>query len=303
MNANKKQSVKEYLSVLQDRLCNVFGGDQKHLWNQHQWRRLEGGGGCSRVLTNGSIIEKAGINTSHIFGSMLPSSATEARPELLGRSYEAMGLSLVIHPQNPYVPTAHANVRFFVSEKSGHETVWWFGGGYDLTPYYGNQEDCFHWHSTAKAACDPFSPELYTRFKRACDDYFYLPHRCEARGIGGLFFDDFNELGFERSFALVQSVGDSFEHAYWPIIMRRFTQPFSDRQRNFQLYRRGRYVEFNLLYDRGTLFGLQSAGRTESILMSLPPIAKWVYDWNPEPGSEEAALYEKYLPRRDWIED
>jgi coproporphyrinogen III oxidase len=231
----------------------------------------------------------------------MPASATQNRPELAGRSFEAMGVSLVIHPNNPNVPTSHANVRFFIAEKEGADPVWWFGGGYDLTPYYGNQDDCTHWHQTAKEACDPFGLALYPRLKQWCDDYFYLKHRGEPRGIGGLFFDDFNEPGFEQSFAFMRSVGDSFIKAYMPILQRRRDLPFGERERNFQLYRRGRYVEFNLVYDRGTLFGLQTGGRTESILMSLPPLVRWEYDWNPEPGSAEAELYEQYLISRDWI--
>ena len=236
-----------------------------------------------------------------MFGDQLPASATANRPELAGCSWEAFGVSVVIHPQNPYVPTAHANVRFFVAEKDNTEPVWWFGGGYDLTPYYGFDEDCKHWHSTAKNACDAFSKELYGRLKNNCDDYFYLPHRKEPRGVGGLFFDDFNELGFDDSFAFLKSIGDSFVPAYMPIFDRRKETPFGDRERNFQLYRRGRYVEFNLVHDRGTLFGLQSDGRTESILMSLPPLVRWKYSWMPEEGTAEAELYDRYLVRQDWI--
>jgi coproporphyrinogen III oxidase len=250
---------------------------------------------------DGAAIEKGGVNFSHVFGDRLPASATQNRPELAGRSFEAMGVSLVIHPHNPYVPTSHANVRFFIAEKEGADPVWWFGGGYDLTPYYGNDEDCVHWHSTAKGACDLFSPDFYSRFKGWCDEYFYLKHRGEPRGAGGLFFDDFNELGFEQSFAFMRSIGDSFIQAYLPIMQRRREIEFGERERQFQLYRRGRYVEFNLVYDRGTLFGLQTGGRTESILMSLPPLVRWEYDWSPESGSPEAELYEKYLIHRDWV--
>ena len=231
----------------------------------------------------------------------MPASATQNRPELAGRSFEAMGVSLVIHPQNPYAPTSHANVRFFIAEKEGADPVWWFGGGYDLTPYYGNDDDCRHWHQTAKDACDPFSPDYYSRFKNWCDEYFYLKHRNEPRGIGGLFFDDLNEPGFEQSFAFMRSVGDSFSKAYLPILQRRHAIEFGERERQFQLYRRGRYVEFNLVFDRGTLFGLQTGGRTESILMSLPPLVRWEYDWTPEPGSAEAQLYEKYLIPNNWV--
>ena len=253
------------------------------------------------MFADGPFIEKAGVNFSHVFGDQLPASATANRPELVGCSWEAFGVSTVIHPQNPYVPTAHANVRFFVAEKDAAAPVWWFGGGYDLTPYYGFDEDCKHWHSTAKNACDAFSKELYERLKNNCDDYFYLPHRKEPRGVGGLFFDDFNELGFDDSFAFLKSIGDSFVPAYMPIFHRRKETPFGDRERNFQLYRRGRYVEFNLVHDRGTLFGLQSDGRTESILMSLPPLVRWQYSWMPEEGSAEAELYDRYLVRQDWI--
>jgi coproporphyrinogen III oxidase len=254
------------------------------------------------VITKGAVIEKGGVNFSHVYGAGLPASATAHRPELAGRSFEAMGVSLVIHPHNPYVPTSHANVRFFIAEKEGEEPVWWFGGGFDLTPYYGNDEDCRHWHQVAHDACAPFGEEIYPRFKQWCDDYFYLKHRQEPRGIGGLFFDDLNELGFDQSFALMQSIGDAYVPALLPIIEKRKDTPYGERQRDFQLHRRGRYVEFNLVWDRGTLFGLQSGGRTESILMSLPPEVRWDYDWKPEAGSEEAVLYERYLQPRNWLE-
>ena len=293
--------VKAYLLTLQDEICSAFMVADGHAWEEDKWEREQGGGGCSRVFADGPGIEKAGVNFSHVFGDQLPASATANRPELAGCSWEAFGVSVVIHPQNPYVPTAHANVRFFVAEKDNTEPVWWFGGGYDLTPYYGFDEDCKHWHSTAKNACDAFSKELYRRLKNNCDDYFYLPHRKEPRGVGGLFFDDFNELGFDDSFAFVKSIGDSFVPAYMPIFDRRKKTPFGDRERNFQLYRRGRYVEFNLVHDRGTLFGLQSDGRTESILMSLPPLVRWKYSWMPEEGTAEAELYDRYLVRQDWI--
>ncbi|MBT5388717.1 MAG: oxygen-dependent coproporphyrinogen oxidase [Porticoccaceae bacterium] len=296
-----KNLVKTYLLGLQDSICQALGEEDGGQWQRDSWTRDEGGGGQSRVLVDGGAIEKGGVNFSHVFGDQMPASATQNRPELAGRSFEAMGVSLVIHPKNPHVPTSHANVRFFIAEKDGEEPVWWFGGGYDLTPYYGNEEDCVHWHSTAKAACDSFSDAFYSRFKSWCDDYFYLKHRDEPRGAGGLFFDDFNELGFEKSFAFMRSVGDSFIKAYLPILQRRRNIGYGDRERNFQLYRRGRYVEFNLVFDRGTLFGLQTGGRTESILMSLPPLVRWEYDWAPEPGSAEAELYEKYLIRRDWV--
>lgn len=300
--ALNKQSVKDYLLDLQDRICaELVEEDGKGVFQEDGWSRAEGGGGRSRVMTGGAVIEKGGVNFSHVHGDRLPPSASAARPELAGRSFEAMGVSLVIHPENPMVPTSHANVRFFIAEKEGEAPVWWFGGGYDLTPYYPFEEDCRHWHQTAKAACDPFGADLYLRFKKWCDDYFYLKHRGETRGVGGLFFDDFNELGFEDSFAFLRAVGDSYIHAYRPIVARRKGMPWTGSQRDFQLYRRGRYVEFNLVYDRGTLFGLQTGGRTESILMSLPPLARWEYDWQPEPGSAEANLYDNYLKPRDWV--
>ena len=293
--------VKTYLLGLQDSICAELQAEDGAQWQEDSWVREEGGGGRSRVVVDGPLIEKAGVNFSHVFGDQMPASATQNRRELAGRSFEAMGVSLVIHPNNPYVPTSHANVRFFIAEKPDADPVWWFGGGYDLTPYYGNDQDCVHWHSTAKQACDGFSEQLYPRFKRWCDDYFYLKHRDEPRGVGGLFFDDFNELGFEQSFAFMRSVGDSFTQAYLPIVQRRRDMVYGDRERSFQLYRRGRYVEFNLVHDRGTLFGLQTGGRTESILMSLPPLVRWEYNWQPETDSAEAELYEKYLLRRDWV--
>lgn len=296
-----KAAVKNYLLGLQDSICAQLGAVDDGDWKEDSWIRDEGGGGRSRVLVDGSVIEKGGVNFSHVFGAEMPASATQHRPELAGRRFEAMGVSLVIHPQNPYAPTSHANVRFFIAEKEGADPVWWFGGGYDLTPYYGSEEDCRHWHQTAKSACTAFSEDFYPRFKTWCDDYFYLKHRNEPRGIGGLFFDDFNELGFEQSFAFMRSVGDSYSAAYVPILQRRHELAFGDRERQFQLYRRGRYVEFNLVYDRGTLFGLQTGGRTESILMSLPPLVRWEYDWTPEPDSAEAELYTRYLIHRDWV--
>ena len=295
-------AVSGYLTDLQDRICQALQKiDAQTEFREDTWQREEGGGGRSRVLEEGGVFEKAGINFSHVRGSQLPASATAHRPELAGRGFEALGVSLVIHPRNPYVPTSHANVRFFVAEKQGSDPVWWFGGGFDLTPYYGFEEDAVHWHLTAKQACQPFGETIYPRFKRWCDDYFFLKHRNEPRGIGGLFFDDFNELGFERSFALMKSVGDHYIPAYAPIVERRKDLPFGARERDFQLYRRGRYVEFNLVYDRGTLFGLQTGGRTESILMSLPPAVTWRYDWHPQPGSEEARLYEQFLRPKDWL--
>jgi coproporphyrinogen III oxidase len=296
-----KQKVKNYLLRLQDDICSVLQSESGIAWREDNWTRDQGGGGRSRVAADDADFEKVGVSFSHVQGDQLPPTASQSRPELAGRRWQAMGVSLVIHPQNPYVPTAHANVRFFIAEKDGAEPVWWFGGGYDLTPYYGNEEDCRHWHSTAKKACDPFSKELYPRLKKWCDDYFYLPHRKEARGIGGLFFDDFSELGFDQSFALMRSIGDSFSLAYMPIFQRRRKTAYGERERKFQLYRRGRYVEFNLVHDRGTLFGLQSDGRTESILMSLPPLVRWDYAWAPEPDSDEAELYDRYLIRQEWI--
>jgi coproporphyrinogen III oxidase len=295
-------AVSEYLTDLQDRICQALQKiDAQTEFREDTWQREEGGGGRSRVLEEGGVFEKAGINFSHVRGSQLPASATAHRPELAGRGFEALGVSLVIHPRNPYVPTSHANVRFFVAEKPGSDPVWWFGGGFDLTPYYGFEEDAVHWHLTARQACQPFGETVYPRFKQWCDDYFFLKHRNEPRGIGGLFFDDFNELGFERSFALMKSVGDHYIPAYAPIVERRKDLPFGARERDFQLYRRGRYVEFNLVYDRGTLFGLQTGGRTESILMSLPPVVTWRYDWHPQPGSEEARLYEQFLRPKEWL--
>jgi len=297
-----KLAVKAYLLQLQDTICAALQeADGAGIFVEDAWTRAEGGGGRSRVLTDGAVIEKGGVNFSHVQGASLPASATAHRPELAGRSFEAMGVSLVIHPTNPYVPTSHANVRFFIAEKEGEAPVWWFGGGYDLTPYYGFEEDVRAWHQTAKDACDPLGEHLYPEFKKWCDDYFYLKHRNEARGVGGLFFDDLNEGGFEHSFAVMQAVGDSYVAAYVPILNKRKDIPYGERERQFQLYRRGRYVEFNLVFDRGTLFGLQTGGRTESILMSLPPLVRWEYNWTPEPGSAEAELTEKYLPHRDWL--
>ncbi|HNG58578.1 MAG TPA: oxygen-dependent coproporphyrinogen oxidase [Cellvibrionaceae bacterium] len=302
MQAPDKHAVKNYLLGLQERICaQLAAADGAGSFVEDSWQRPEGGGGRSRVLTDGTIIEKGGVNFSHVTGSQMPASATAHRPELAGRRFEAMGVSLVIHPNNPYVPTSHANVRFFIAEKDGAEPVWWFGGGYDLTPYYGFDEDCQHWHQTARDACAPFGDSVYADYKKWCDEYFFLKHRNEPRGVGGLFFDDLNAWGFERSFAFMQAVGDSYCQAYVPIIERRKDLPFGEREKQFQLYRRGRYVEFNLVYDRGTLFGLQTGGRTESILMSLPPLVRWEYNWTPAPGTAEAALYERYLMARDWV--
>ncbi|MDX1736548.1 MAG: oxygen-dependent coproporphyrinogen oxidase [Halioglobus sp.] len=298
----QSDAVKSYLLQLQDNICNELaeedGGGQ---FSVEEWQRAEGGGGRSRVLAEGAVFEKGGVNFSHVYGDNLPPSATAVRPELAGRSFEAMGVSLVIHPRNPYVPTSHANVRLFVARKEGEEPVWWFGGGYDLTPYYGDRDDCIAWHREAAAACEPFGQDVYPRFKRWCDEYFHLKHRGEPRGVGGLFFDDLNEWDFDTCFAFLRSVGDSYVRAYRPIVARHKDKPYGERERQFQLYRRGRYVEFNLVFDRGTLFGLQSGGRTEAILMSLPPLVRWEYDYAPEPGTAEAELTEYYLQDRDWL--
>ena len=294
-------AVKDYLLKLQDRICQEFELLDGQSFQEESWERPAGGGGRTRVLEEGNLIEKGGVNFSHVFGDQLPPSATAARPELAGRSFQAMGVSLVIHPRNPFVPTSHANVRFFVAEKPGEDPVWWFGGGYDLTPYYPFMEDVVHWHQTARAACEPFGPQVYPQYKKWCDEYFYLKHRNEPRGVGGLFFDDLNEPSFEHCFAFMRAVGDSYMQAYQPIIEKRRDKNYGEREREFQAFRRGRYVEFNLVWDRGTLFGLQSGGRTESILMSLPPQVRWGYDWKPEPGSEEEKLYTNFLKDRDWL--
>ena len=297
------QAVKAYLLDLQDRICDALAAEDGVAFREDAWERPGGGGGRTRVLENGNVFEKGGVNFSHVFGEGLPPSATTQRPELAGRSFQALGVSLVIHPRNPYVPTSHANVRFFIAEKAGEDPVWWFGGGFDMTPYYGFEEDVVHWHRTAREACAPFGDTVYARFKQWCDDYFYLKHRDEPRGVGGLFFDDLNEWGFAQSFAFMQSVGDHYIPAYLPIVQRRRELPYGEREKDFQRYRRGRYVEFNLVYDRGTIFGLQSGGRTESILMSLPPEVSWRYDWHPESGTPEAQLYEVFLKPRDWLAD
>ena len=296
-------AVKNFLLSLQKNICSSLekedGGTQ---FIKDEWQRGSGmGGGLTRVLTNGNIFEQAGVNFSHVFGDKLPTSATANRPELEGRSFQAMGVSLVIHPKNPHIPTSHANVRFFIAEKEGHDPVWWFGGGFDLTPFYAYEEDCVHWHQTAKLACDPFGEDAYQKYKQWCDDYFYIKHRNEQRGIGGLFFDDLNEPGFKQSFAFMQSVGSHFIKAYLPIVSKRKNTPYTNEQREFQLYRRGRYIEFNLVYDRGTLFGLQTGGRTESILMSLPPVVNFKYNWVPTEASPEAELYNYYLIPKDWL--
>jgi len=301
MDKPNLQAVKEFLLDLQERICQQLSAIDGAVFQEDNWQRQEGGGGRSRVLRNGHIFEQAGVNFSHIQGASMPASATAHRPELAGRSFEAMGVSLVIHPNNPHVPTSHANVRFFIAEKPGAEPVWWFGGGFDLTPFYGVEEDAIHWHQTARNLCQPFGDDVYPRYKKWCDDYFFIKHRNEQRGIGGLFFDDLNQPDFTTSFQFIQAVGNGFIDAYVPIVERRKQTPFGERERNFQLYRRGRYVEFNLVWDRGTLFGLQTGGRTESILMSMPPLVRWEYDYQPEEGSPEAALYRDFLPVKEWV--
>lgn len=303
MRANL-ETVKSYLQDLQDRLCDGLAAEDGGAgFREESWQREAGGGGRSRVMEHGRVFEKGGVNFSHVHGDRLPPSATAARPQLAGRGFHAVGVSWVLHPENPHVPTSHGNVRFFIAEKEGETPVWWFGGGFDLTPYYPVHEDVVHWHRVARDACAPFGAEVYPRFKAWCDEYFYLKHREETRGVGGLFFDDFNEWPFDDCFAFQRAVGDAFLDAYLPIVRRRRDTPWSERERDFQLYRRGRYVEFNLVWDRGTLFGLQSGGRTESILMSMPPLARWEYGWTPEPGSPEAKLYEDYLRPRDWLSE
>lgn len=295
--------VEQYLLDLQNRICTVIEAEEmKRGFREDRWYYHSGsGGGKARILEDGNVFEKAGVNFSCVKGDQLPTSATAHRPQMAGRSFQAMGVSLVIHPDNPFVPTSHANFRMLVTHKEGEALIWWFGGGYDLTPCYGFEEDCRHWHQTAKKACEPFGDGVYSRYKKWCDDYFFLKHRNEPRGIGGLFYDDLNEWPFERCFEFMQSVGDSYIDAYLPIVQRRKAMPYSEQNKQFQEYRRGRYVEFNLVYDRGTLFGLQSGGRTESILMSLPPRVRWDYNWNPEPGTHEARLYDEFLKPRDWV--
>jgi coproporphyrinogen III oxidase len=303
-------AVSAYLLQVQDAICHALEAEDGQAQFLHdRWDRGESpqgemalmGGGESRVLRDGAVFEQAGVNYSHVRGERLPPSASAHRPELAGRHFEALGVSLVIHPRNPHVPTSHANFRFFLAEKDGEQPVWWFGGGYDLTPFYPVPDDVLHWHRTAQQACAPFGDDVYPRFKDWCDRYFFLKHRDETRGVGGLFFDDLNDWGFERTFSFLRSVGDSFVQAYVPIVQARKATEASEAQRQFQLYRRGRYVEFNLVYDRGTLFGLQSGGRTESILMSMPPLVRWEYGWQPQPGSLEADLYQNYLQPRDWL--
>ncbi len=297
------QQVSDYLLQLQQSICEALASeDGKADFIRDEWQREGGnGGGITRVLSEGEVFEQAGVNYSLVSGEALPASATAHRPELAGRRFTAMGVSLVIHPRNPHVPTSHANVRFFIAEKYGEAPVWWFGGGFDMTPYYGYTEDCVHWHRTAKAACAPFGEGTYEKYKKWCDEYFYIKHRDEQRGIGGLFFDDLNQPDFGTSFAIMQSIGNHYIKAYLPIVQKRRHSEYTAAQREFQLYRRGRYVEFNLVYDRGTLFGLQTGGRTESILMSLPPVVHFRYNHRPQPGSREAELYDYYLKPRDWL--
>ncbi len=295
------QAVLLYLQGLQSRIVEALELVDGKTFLHDSWNRSEGGGGTSCLLEEGNVFERAGVGFSHVLGNKLPPAATIAHPEAAGRAWEAMGVSLVLHPRNPFAPTVHMNIRFFVAEKEGESPIWWFGGGMDLTPYYGFEDDAVHFHRTNKTALDAFDSAYYPQFKKHCDEYFYLKHRKEPRGIGGIFFDDFNALGFEQSFALQRAVGDSFLNAYLPILQRRKDTSYSEVERDFQAYRRGRYVEFNLVYDRGTLFGLQSNGRTESILMSMPPIVKWRYDWKPDANSAEAKLYSDFLIDKDWL--
>ena len=297
------EQVKKYLVQLQESICSDLESlDGKAIFEKDHWTKEDGNGsGITSVISNGNVFEKGGVNFSIVQGNKLPKSASAIRPELEGRKYTALGVSLVLHPENPYIPTAHSNVRFFVAEEPGKEPIWWFGGGFDLTPFYGFDEDAVHWHKTAKKACLPFGKKVYSKYKNWCDDYFYLEHRDEQRGIGGLFFDDLNEGGFDSCFEFMKSVGDHFSEAYLPIVIKRKDTPYGKKERNFQLYRRGRYVEFNLIYDRGTLFGLQSGGRTESILMSMPPEVKWSYQFQVEKDSEEEKLYNHYLKPKEWI--
>ncbi|WP_295748322.1 oxygen-dependent coproporphyrinogen oxidase [Undibacterium sp.] len=294
-------SVKKYLLALQANIVAAMEALDGQTFLTDSWERPEGGGGISRVIEEGLVFERGGVNFSHVMGNNLPPSAAASRPELAGRKWEAMGVSLVLHPRNPYAPTVHMNVRFFTTYAEGKPSVWWFGGGMDLTPYYGFEEDAQHFHQSCKDALKPYGEDLHPRFKKWCDEYFYLKHRKEARGVGGIFFDDFNELDFASSFGMMQSVGDAFVPAYAAILEKRKDIAYGERERDFQAYRRGRYVEFNLVFDRGTLFGLQSGGRTESILMSMPPIVKWRYDWKPEAGSAEAKLATDFLVHKEWV--
>ncbi len=296
-------AVKRVFLGLQEKIVTRLAEIDGKAFLSDSWDRAQGGGGITRLLENGNVFERAGVSFSHVFGPNLPPSASAARPELAGRSFQAMGVSLVLHPRNPYVPTVHMNVRFFVAEKAGAAPVWWFGGGMDLTPYYPFVEDAVHFHRACRDALAPFGADCHPRFKKWCDEYFYLKHRNEPRGIGGIFFDDLNQPDFDTCFRLMQSVGEHFLAAYAPIVERRKDTAYGERERDFQAYRRGRYVEFNLVYDRGTLFGLQSGGRTEAILMSLPPVVNWRYDWKPATGSSEERLYTEFLIAKDWLKD
>ena len=308
------EAVKTYFLQLQELIVERMEGLDGHRFLSDQWTRPEGGGGISRLVEEGGLLERGGVNFSHVEGTRLPPSATAHRAELVGKAWQAMGVSLVFHPRNPHVPTVHMNVRFFIAGHGSETPIWWFGGGMDLTPYYGYAEDAVHFHATCRKALEPFGAAYYPRFKNWCDEYFFIKHRNEPRGVGGIFFDDFNDAdagghfrgigpegNFAHCFGLVQAVGDHFLPAYVPIVQRRQGLAYGERERDFQAYRRGRYVEFNLVYDRGTLFGLQSGGRTESILMSMPPVVKWRYDWHPEPGTAEAGLYADFLTPRDWV--
>jgi len=304
MIKNEIQSVDNYFQAMQTKICaSLEEIDGRGLFHNDPWERSDGGGGTTCVMREGNIFEQAAVGYSNIQGKQMPPSATIKRPELAGKSFLAIGISLVLHPKNPYVPTTHANLRFFSAADTKGKRIWWFGGGFDLTPFYPFHEDVVHWHQKAKEACDPFGEHLYPKYKKWCDEYFFLKHREETRGVGGLFFDDLNEYGFSKTFNFVKAVGDQFLPAYLPIVEARCNHKFSERERQFQLYRRGRYVEFNLIHDRGTLFGLQSGGRVESILMSLPPAVRWEYSWKPQPGSPEAELYKNYLKPRDWLTD
>lgn len=302
MHNDYLKQVKSYLMSLQDAICEQLAQvDGEQSFQEDSWDRPGGGGGRSRIIKNGAVFEQGGVGFSHVYGEKMPASATAHRPELEGRDFNACGVSLVMHPETPMVPTVHMNVRFFIAQKEGEEPVWWFGGGFDLTPFYPFDEDIIEWHQQAKNALDSVDEKLYPEYKAWCDDYFFLKHRDEARGVGGIFFDDLNDRSFDECFSVIKAVGDAFTKAYLPIVERRKNLAYTQQQRDFQLYRRGRYVEFNLVWDRGTLFGLQTGGRTESILMSMPPLARWEYDWQAQPGSAEEQLTEYYLKPRDWL--
>lgn len=302
MHNDYLKQVKSYLMSLQDAICQQLAlADGEQSFQEDSWDRPGGGGGRSRIIKNGAVFEQGGVGFSHVYGEKMPGSATAHRPELEGRDFNACGVSLVMHPENPMIPTVHMNVRFFIAQKEGEEPVWWFGGGFDLTPFYPFDEDIIEWHQQAKNALDSVDEKLYPEYKAWCDDYFFLKHRDEARGVGGIFFDDLNDRSFDECFSVIKAVGDAFTKAYLPIVERRKNLAYTQQQRDFQLYRRGRYVEFNLVWDRGTLFGLQTGGRTESILMSMPPLARWEYDWQAQPGSAEEQLTEYYLKPRDWL--